>query len=235
MTTKPFSPQTKAMAHTRLSLIKGRGALLLFLGLSWLVTGCPQTVRLPERFPTPVTEKLPLRIGLYQDRPFRDYVYRREPEAAKGWIVDMRPIHKTLFQTLLGPLVSELIEIERFPRIPRQAPKLDAIIEPEVQAFELQTPSASTSPFCRVSVTYLLRVYSPQGRLLASWPVEGQGQGRSGWLQAAQGVTEAVTNALRDLGAQIVVELGGRPTISALLADKRAKNAGTPDPTTEKR
>jgi hypothetical protein len=235
MATQPFSQQTNAMAYATLRVIKRPVALLLFFGVVWLVSGCTQTVRLPEGFPTPVTQKLPLRIGLYQDRPFRDYVHQDASGTRKTWMVDLRPIHKTLFQTILGALFSELIEIERLPAITNQPSRFDAVIEPQVQAFTLQTPSASASPFYRVSAIYLLKVYSSQGELLGSWPVEGQGQGRSGWLKAGQGVAEAVTNALRDVGAQIVTELAEKPAIRDLLTAKQARDAGTPVPAVEER
>lgn len=224
--TAVFATAEYAMAYAGSRVITRSALVMLWLGWAWLVTGCTQTVRLPEAFPTPVTQKLPLRVGLYQDRPFRDYVHQGAPEMGRAWVVDLRAIHKTLFKTLLAAQFSELIEVDRLSGVASQPSGLEAIIEPQVQAFTLQTPSSSASPYYRVSVLYLLKIYSSQGELLGSWSVEGHGRGHPGWLQARQAVTEAVTQALRDVGAQIVIELAVQPAIRDALTAKQARDAG---------
>ncbi len=142
----------------------------------------------------------------------------------------MRPIHRTFFQTILGALFSELVEIQRLTRTPEHPARVDAIIEPQVQAFTLQSPSAPGNATYRASVIYVLRIYAADGELLGSWPVEGQGKGRANWLQGNEGVTEAVSNALRDVAAQIVMGIADQPTISKLLVGRRAPGVDTPLP-----
>lgn len=222
---------TRAVLSPRLRSITAQLlVMVIFVGLAWLTSGCTRTVRAPETFPTPVTEKLSLRIGLYQDHLFRDHVYHDASATSRTWVIDLRPIHRTLFKTLLSALFSELIEIEAPPGTALKSPRLDGIIEPQVQALTLQSPSASGTSSYRIALIYLLKVYSPQGELLGSWAVEGQGQGQSSWLQAGRAVTEALTNALRDIGAQIATALPERPAIKDLLALRQAQNAKTAAP-----
>jgi hypothetical protein len=235
MTMKRLSQYTKAAANPSLRLIHGKALVMILFALVWLTGGCTQTARPPETFPTPVIQALPLRVGLYQDRPFRDYVHQGASEIGGTWIIDLRPIHKTFFKTLLGALFSELIEVESGSETYPPVSQLEAIIEPQVQAFTLQNLSAAASSAYRVSVVYLLKIYSPQGELLGSWPVQGQGQGDAGWLQAGQAVTEAVTNALRDIGVQIATQLAETPEIKELLAANRAQETGVAVPSFEER
>lgn len=203
---------------------------MIFLVLPWLIGGCTQNVRPPETFPTPVIQQLPLRVGLYQDRLFRNYVHQAASEMGRAWVVDLESIHKTLFKTVLSALFSEVIELENRPGTYRQPSGLQAIIEPQIQTFSLQTPSGSASPFYRASVAYLLTIYSPQGEPLGSWPVQGQGKGRSSWMQARRAVTGAVTDALRDVGVQIATELSEKRAIRDLLGSSRASQPSTEVP-----
>lgn len=198
--------------------------LLAISTLIWLLAaGCTRSVPIPSDFPTPVSERLPLRMGLYYDRLLRAYVYRKQTTDGTTWLVDLRPAHRPLFRQVFGEAFAQLREATDFAALTGAPGNLDAILAPQVEAFTLETPADSSSPFYQVTITYRIRLYSAKGEIITSWPIEGYGRGRAGWLQSGRAVKQATVQALRDVAAQIVIGIANSPGIAERLAAKQPK------------
>jgi hypothetical protein len=187
-----------------------------------LVTACSRVVTVPTDFPEPLVAALPLRVGVFYPPGFRDYVHKDEASGDPTWEVRIGAANVAAFDRVFARLFRAVTRVEAIPAA-GSGSGFDAWVEPRVEAFEMALPAQSGTNQYSVWIRYSLRVYGPDGTLVATWPVSAYGQSGSAMLRGSQSLETAAVLAMRDAAAMISVGFAKQSAIrKALLAEPPA-------------
>lgn len=208
-------PDTANTSQPSFHAAAGRAALL---GLALLLlAACAATVEPGQDFPTPLVDRLPLRVALHYPPALLEYTHQEQDSGQRKWTVQLGPVSRRMFDSVFDALFTDTRRIEDIAGARQLAPVPDVVIQPTVSAFELSTPALSGTPHFAVWIRYQLELLDAAGTPLLSWPVTGYGQAGTGGMSDEASVERATLLALRDAAATIAVELPRQPRIRAFL------------------
>lgn len=201
------------------------------LAIALLLGACDQAVTVPARFPEPVVESLPLRVGIVYPDAFRNHEHREAMGGSATWTIRTGEANVALFDAVFRRLFLEARRLDARPAGDgARAAGLDAVLEPTVTGFEFALPAQSGTDQYSVWIRYTLNVYGPDGQAITAWRINAYGQSSAKALRPARSMEVAARQALRDAAATISLEFAREPAIrSALLGD----GAGEPAPARE--
>ncbi len=187
-----------------------------------LLSACASNVTLEQAsIPTPLTDKMPITIGLRMPADFYNYTHEEKVYGRDEWSINLGDANAALFQELFGHMF-ETVKVLGSDDEPG-AHGIDALIEPSIDAFEFSVPAQSKTDSFAVWVRYRLRVYDRDGNLVSNWPVSAYGKSQSEGGNSAS-LQRAAVLAMRDAAALIIMKLDSATGIGAL-ADGRPVNA----------
>ena len=193
-----------------------------------LLLACSKTVVIETDFPEPLVPSLPLTIGLHYDETIRNYSYSEELPNDVDWSFELGNANVKLFDKIFVALFDKTLSVEAVGGDAAPYSELDAIIAPTVEAFEFSLPRQSQSDQYAVWIKYILKVYTPDGNLITSWPVSAYGQSDARTFGAGKAMAKATINAMRDAAVSIVTGFEKQPKIKeALLAEHGDENEDT--------
>jgi len=181
-----------------------RLALLLVPMVLPLIAGCDQALTVPNTFPEPVVEPLPLDVALVFSDEFANYRYRESVEGDAKWDIDIGKANVALFESVSRRLFRSATRVPSRPTGP-EAAGFNAIIEPSVAAFEFSLPSQSATEQYSVWIRYTVKVFRPDGELLTAWNISAYGESGTTLLRPARSMQQATILALRDAAATLTV------------------------------
>ncbi len=188
--------------------------LLLLAGMGLSVIGCTSSVTVKSDFPSPLTYKTPLRIGLYYPQNFSQYEYKEESEDRAKWIIKSGEAHQQVLDTVFSGMFTDVEHVDG-----TTAGNVDLIFEPQITDFQYAVPRETRVNIYEIWIKYNFKVYNSQGELLADWISSAYGKTPTAFLKSNENaMEEAVVMALRDLGANMVVTFRSIPEIKAWLA-----------------
>ena len=182
--------------------------------------GCTATASIPADFPTPLVESLPIRVGVRYGEQFSHYQHREQIPSDREWVIDLGSANVALFDSVLGSMFDETQPVDQEIGALAAAADLDAVIEPELESYEFSVPIESGDPFFTVWMTYRMRLYSGEGRLIAEWPVRAYGKSPQKLLDSDQSLAQATIMAMRDAGAELALEFASQPRIREWLREE---------------
>jgi hypothetical protein len=194
------------------------GGMLAVLGLA--VSGCTTTASIPMDFPTPLVEPLPLRVGVRYADALQDYEHRELIPNDRQWVVQLGDANIAMFESVFGSMFDETRPADDEVARIASAASLDAVIEPELESYEFSTPLESGDPFFTVWMTYRMRMYDAEGRLIADWPIRAYGKSKQKILDSDQSLAQATIMAMRDAGAELALEFASQPRIREWLREQ---------------
>lgn len=160
-------------------------------------------LRTESELPTPVVARIPLNVGIYYDDKFKHYVYKEDSEDRPNWAIDNSPSRLELFNQVLPSLFRNTTPVSGTSA---SGVPVDAIIAPQVDEMQLALPGETRSEFYEAWVKYDIRLYQPDGSLIAQWPVTGYGKAEEAIFKSRnKGLNEAITQAMRDVGAKLAL------------------------------
>ena len=197
-----------------------RGALVAaaLLGLY----GCTTTGTVDSDFPDPVVNKIPLKVGLRYSPEFREYIYRDQIPGEPGWVVIMGSANTTMFDNVVGGMFEETMALDGSGPPTDNVADVDAIIEPELESYEFAIPTEWGTSNFTVWITYRMKMYRPDGTLIASWPVRAYGESRFQFFNKDESLADATTMAIRDAGAYLSLYFDEEPRIREWLREEAA-------------
>jgi hypothetical protein len=201
------------MARPRIRL-----AILLLLPLA---TGCDQALTVPNTFPEPVVEPLPLDVALYFSDEFANYRYRENVEGDAKWDIEIGKANVALFESVSRRLFRSATRVPSRPTGP-EAAAFNAIIEPSVAAFEFSLPSQSATEQYSVWIRYTVKVFRPDGELLTAWNISAYGESGTTLLRPARSMQQATILALRDAAATLSVGFANEARAHGVLPTEKA-------------
>lgn len=203
------------------STLRAAGAALGLIVLS----ACTSTeLETRAALPPPLLEQLPVRIGVYYSKEFREYVHK-ETRASMDYSVNLGPAHVTNLDWLLGAMFREVVQVDDPGRIAAVSPPLTFVLEPRFEEYSFLTPKDVAGEAYIVTIRYLLTVYDGAGARVDSFAFTGYGREKAHALGNKEPLAVATQRAMRDAGAKIAVELTDQESIRLLL-----RGAGSPLP-----
>jgi len=196
-----------------------------------LAAGCDQALTVPNTFPEPLVEPLPLDVALYLSDEFVNYRYRESVAGDAKWDIDIGKANVALFESVSRRLFRSATRVSSRPE-GAAAAGFNAIIEPSVVAFEFSLPSQSATEQYSVWIRYSVKVFRPDGELLTAWNISAYGESGSTLLRPARSMQEATILALRDAAATLTVGFVNEARAHGMLPmEKPDANAPTSTPT----
>lgn len=194
------------------------------LGLVALAACTSTELETRAALPQPLLEQLPVRVGIYYSKEFRDYVHR-ESRANMNYSVNLGPAHVTNLNWLLGAMFRDVVQVDDPAKIAAIVPPLTFVLEPRFEEYSFLTPKDVAGEAFIVTIRYLLTVYDGGGARVDSFAFTGYGREKSGALGNKEPLAAATQRAMRDAGAKIAVELTDQESVRLLL-----RGAGSPLP-----
>jgi hypothetical protein len=190
-----------------------------------LLSACTTTkLETKAQLPPPLIEQLPVRVGVYYSKEFREYVHK-ETRASIDYEVSLGPAHVTNLDWLLKAMFREVVPVDDPARIAGITPPLVFVLEPKFEEFSFLTPKDVAGEAFIVTIRYLLTLYDGSGARVDSFTFTGYGRERAHTLASKEPLAVATQRAMRDAGAKVAVELTDQESVRLLL-----HNAGSPLP-----
>lgn len=207
-----------------LSAMRGCARTSWIAAVSLLGSGCSGSVMVQQAFPTPLVERMPLRVAVHYSPALTDYVYKEDASNDRDWTVQLGEANVRMFESVFGGLFTETRRVSGIQAAAAEMPGLDAIVAPAIDAFEFSLPSQSATDQYAVWIRYNLDVYGPDGQLIVRWPIAAYGQSGTGGLSDEKSMERATVLALRDAAATIATGFSQQPKIRDSLLKESPKN-----------
>jgi hypothetical protein len=200
---------------------------VVLAGFLAVAAGCgPSRVSVPQQFPVPLVERLPVAVGVRLDESLLGYSHTEELESGKEWHIELGSAQTAMFRNLLDGMFVRSGVVEG-----GGAGDFDAVLVPSIQEIQFSTPDQTKSDYFEVWIRYQMRLEGPDGALIAEWPLTAYGQSneQNFGLQGQEPALQAAAlAACRDAMAFFVVQFRSVPAIEAWLAGKTGAPAGGP-------
>ncbi len=183
------------------------------------VVGCGASrVSVPQQFPVPLVERLPLAVGVRLDDALLAYTHTEELESGKEWQMELGSAQPAMFQNLLSGMFTRIEVVSG-----TTAPNLDAVLAPSIEEIQFSTPDQTKTDYFEVWIRYQMKLYGPDGALIADWPLTAYGQSNAqnfGLQGKEPALHAAALAACRDAMAFFIVQFQTIPAIEAWLASR---------------
>jgi len=192
-----------------------------------LLTGCASQVDVQAEFPAPLVEPLPVSVGVLLDEALTQYEHFEEIPDQITWTIRLGDANRNMLEKVLGGLFATAVPVSDLPTPESQSP-YDGVIKPELEKFEFEVPVRGRDNFAEVWMQYRLKLYEPDGDLVADWPVSGYGKSEILRSKREVSLTQAAEVAMREAGAVIVTQFPQQPQVEYWLQQRqnRVQTAG---------
>lgn len=193
------------------------------------VGGCTgANVQMEGEIPTPLVNRLPLRVGLYLEPALVQYVFEEKIQDHGDWRVEVGPMQTKLFRQVASAMFLEAVPVDS---VTAPGENLDAVMAPSIVEFQISIPSQTRSEFYEVWIKYMMRLYDTHGALIAEWPLTAYGKanrGDFGFMESSDSpaIRQATMTALRDAGAFLALRFSTVPEVRTWLNSRTAPSEG---------
>lgn len=193
--------------------------LILLLSLLALA-GCANDINMQveSEVPTPLSEKIPLSVGIYYNDNFRNFVFKENSEVRKDWTIDTRTSRMSLFNEILPSMFNSVTPVTEPAAV---GSGVDVVIEPEVVDMQVAMPEETHSDIYEAWIKYEIKMYHPTGAPLSTWQITGYGKSHTALFKKREkGLNTAINMAMRDIGAKLVLDFPRAPGVREWLVSK---------------
>jgi hypothetical protein len=198
-------------------LVRVSFLLLVFL----IIFGCTHAIPLKGTMETiPVTERVPLELGIYYSPDFRNYKHVGSRGGDK-WDFPLGNTSVVLFDRVFSGMFASARSVDSLPPFSAPQGKLDAVLEPKIESFDFALPFLKTGAYT-AEITYRFTLYSLSGDQIASWTVRGSGSkhGQVGF-EFARWPGEAADMAMQDAATKFMTGFSDHPEVRRLVNQTR--------------
>jgi hypothetical protein len=197
----------------------------LALAAGMLLAGCASEVIVESKFPTPLVEPLPVRMGILIPEELYNYIYTEDVPNQSLWTIALGDANVAMLQPLFKQMFRETRDVEAVPT-GGTATGLDGVIKPTISKFEFDVPVGQRDKFVEVWIQYQLTLYDHDGRTVVEWPVSGYGKSEL-MRNRIDAVQKAAIVAMREAGATISTKFAEQPQVKDWLGEtEHATTAG---------
>jgi len=181
------------------------------------LAACSSNVIVESKFPSPLVEALPVRMGIIIPEELYNYIYQEEIRDESLWTIALGDANVAM----LSPLYSKMFrETRKVDAVPAADESLDGVLKTTLEKFEFDIPVNEKNKFVEVWIQYQLTLFEPNGNMIVAWPVSGYGKHQLGHSRQ-DAVQKAAVTAMREVGAAISTKFAQQPQIKVWLAEKQ--------------
>lgn len=198
--------------------MQGKIINLLLLVFLVFIAGCSKTLNLQvdSEVPTPLASPLPLSMGIYYNENFLNYIFTEKSDVREDWTIDNRTSRITLFNDILPTMFASVNKVDNHIS---QSPNIDIVLEPEVLDMQVALPEETHSDMFEAWIKYGIKIYNTGGNIITEWQITGYGKTHTAMFKNKEnGLSTAISMALRDLGAKMVLDFSKVPEIKTWLS-----------------
>ena len=189
-----------------------------------LLAGCgPSTVVVKGSFPPPLLDPLPLRMGVWYDEAFTGHEFFDEAKSRResDWLVKTGEAQVQMWDTLLGGMFEELVQVKDRPAPGQMTQLVDAVLVPHVDELQYAIPTHTNVKVYEIWMRYRFELLTTGGDPIADWTMTAYGKTPTAFLQSDEAaVNLAAVVALRDAGANFATNFTRVPEVREWLASR---------------
>jgi hypothetical protein len=194
---------------------------IILLGCSCAKTHHINIINITEigTYPRPLVEPLPISVGVYYKEDFRTFETDQHI-AIPDFRFRLGEANIALFEYILSHTFEKVIPIKNFSQGSKVTKDIDLIIEPTVDDYDYVS-SVSAKLFL-VPIVYAVTFYTPDGKRLGPWLIEGNGSEPIGFpLETTTTLIRRLTQlAMRQVAAKFMVGFCNQPEIKKLFSNQ---------------
>lgn len=195
-----------------------RARLLILTAVACTTAAChPVRFAATTNIPRPLLTPIPVTIGLYLPEEFRTYVHKEERWSVE-WEIELGKAQTDGIQRLVNAMFERVVVLDSIMGAVAD-PQVRAVLEPELEQYSFVTPRDAGAEFYAVSLKYRVGLYSPDGKLVESWPFTGYGSVEASGFGGEDPLRRATSLAMRDAGAKLAVEFRQQAMVRGLLPE----------------
>jgi len=183
-----------------------------------VLAGCSSSVIVESKFPSPLVEALPVKMGILIPEELYNYIYTEEIRDESLWTIALGDANVAMFKPLFAKMFQETHNVDRVPVADQTS--LDGVLKPTIEKFEFDIPINEKNKFVEVWIQYQLTLFEPDGNTVVTWPVSGYGKHELGHSKE-DAVQRAAITAMREVGAAIATKFAQQPQVKNWLAEKQ--------------
>jgi hypothetical protein len=185
------------------------------LATLFILQGCGSQVAMTDpRIPDPLIAKMPLSVAVRYPDKFESFVHEERVIGKETWKIDLGRSNKLLFNKLFGAMFSDVRVVGADADI--AALGIDALIEPDIDAFEFSVPEQSQTDAFAVWIRYRIKIFDDSGTQVANWPISAYGKSQSSTFGGDEALQRAAVLAMRDAAALVILQMDKATGISQL-------------------
>ena len=183
-----------------------------------VLAACSSSVIVESKFPSPLVEALPVKMGILIPEELYNYIYTEEIRDESLWTIALGDANVAMFKPLFTKMFQETHNVDSVPLADQAS--LDGVLKPTIEKFEFDIPSNEKNKFVEVWIQYQLTLFEPNGNTVVAWPVSGYGKRELGHSKE-DAVQRAAITAMREVGAAIATKFAQQPQVKNWLAEKQ--------------
>jgi hypothetical protein len=192
----------------------------ILIGMLLILASCTTNVIVEGAVPTPLVEKMPVKVAIYYDESFKNFVHSQSLNDEGKWEIELGKQNLLFFRNLMEAMFETVLEVES-PDIPASDEvQFDGILIPRIEKYGFLTPNISGLNFFSASIHYRLILLSNENKKLTDYAVVGYGKSEPGTFSAGSALGQATMLAIRDGGTRISTEFKLVPAVSQWLSEK---------------
>ena len=174
-----------------------------------LISGCTsQSITISSLIPSPLVDKNQniSVITVYEDE-IKNYLFESTPLETTDftWEIDFQDAQKKIFNTIFNSFFSNIAERESFDSLMNN--EADIVMAVDLDKFEYLTTQLASNDKFSIWFKYKIRLYDSELALIQNWDITGYGEQATGSFDGDQSMANAINIALRDVGANLTIQL----------------------------
>lgn len=182
---------------------------LIFLNLIIFVSGCTsQSITISTSIPPPlVISNSDLRVVSFFNNNVNNYQFKSEvlEKTDNSWEINFQDTQKNIFTIILNSFFDNNNISDNFDNISDTS--ADLIIGFNLESFELLTPQIASNDKYSIWIKYKINIYDQKKDLIQNWSITGYGEQLTGAFKGNDAILNAISLALRDVGANLTIKL----------------------------
>lgn len=154
-------------------------------------------------------------VGLRMPENFEGFKHKEKVLGREIWQIDLGRSNAVFFEQLSGHMFEQVTVLSAGddPSVLR----LDAVIEPSIDAFEFAVPDQTKTDAFAVWIKYRIKVFDRAGDLVANFPLSAYGKSLTTTMGGSEALQRAAVLAMRDAAALMIIKFGDPALVSALV------------------
>lgn len=174
-----------------------------------LISSCTsQSITISSSVPSPLVlkDQNVSVITIYGDT-VKNYLFQSTAleETDSTWDINFQDTQKKVFAIIFGSFFSNILERDSFDSL--DTTDTDLVLSVNLEKFEYLTPQLASNDKFSIWIKYTINIYNSDLELVQNWDITGYGEQETGSFDGNQAMANAINLALRDVGANLTIQI----------------------------